>query len=193
MDRIKLYEAATNTEAMNEIKAACSNMRNCIRKYAGGKANASAKNEMLEGMRKIEADLKAVVKSSVKTGKKVNESYAPNANLIQRARALFNFNTGMSYDDAMEEKEYANVYQVCIGDPELEGYEIEVGDGFADCMAWNDAWGEMVQNTDFNNWFENLGEAIVEAKNTSKILGCFVIITDDDFIPMRFFYDGEEL
>lgn len=75
MDRIKLYEAATGTEAMNEIKAACSNMRNCIRKYAGGKANTNAKNEMLEGMKKIEADLKAIVKSGAKTSKKVNESF----------------------------------------------------------------------------------------------------------------------
>ena len=77
MDRIKLYEAATGTEAMNEIKAACSNMRNCIRKYASGKANTSARNEMLEGMRKIEADLKAVVKSGAKTGKKINEAQEP--------------------------------------------------------------------------------------------------------------------
>lgn len=191
MDRIRLYEAANNTEAMNEIKAACSNMRNCIRKYASGKANTNAKNEMLEGMKKIEADLKTIVKSSAKIGKKMNESYAPNANLIQKARALFN--TGISYEDAMEEKEYANVYQICIGDPELEGYENEVGDGLENCMAWNAVYCDLVQRNDFDNWFENLGEAVVEAKNISKELGCFVTITDDDFLPMRFFYDGEEL
>lgn len=191
MDRIRLYEAATNTEAMNEIKAACSNMRNCIRKYAGGKTNVKVKNEMLEGMKKIEADLKAVVRSGAKAGKKINESYAPNANLIQKARTLFN--TGISYEDAMKEKEYANMYQVCIGDPELEGYESEVGDGFGNCMAWNAIYCDMVQREDFDNWFENLGEAVVEAKNASKELGCFVTITDDDFLPMRFFYDGEEL
>jgi hypothetical protein len=77
MDRIRLYEAASNTEAMNEIKAACSNMRNCIRKYANGKANTNAKNEMLEGMKKIEADLKTIVKLSAKTGKKINEAQEP--------------------------------------------------------------------------------------------------------------------
>ena len=36
--------------------------------------NVKVKNEMLEGMKKIEADLKTVVRSGAKAGKKINES-----------------------------------------------------------------------------------------------------------------------
>lgn len=84
MDRIKLYEAATNTEAMNEIKAACSNMRNCIRKYAKGKDNAKAKDDMLDAMKTIEADLKSIIKAGAKQekGRKMNES-VPAANPVK--------------------------------------------------------------------------------------------------------------
>lgn len=120
----------------------------------------------------------------------VNEA-AINNIAIRNARRLFN--TGMSIDDAMEEKEYANVYQICIGDPELEGYAAEVGRGYKNCMDWNDKWEELVQIYDFNNWFEDLGEAVDRAEEISKTLGCFVVITDDDFMPMRFFYNGDEL
>lgn len=88
MDRIKLYEAATGTEAMNEIKAACSNMRNCIRKYAKGKDNAKDKNDMLDAMKTIEADLKSIIKANAvggakqERGRKMNES-APAANPVK--------------------------------------------------------------------------------------------------------------
>lgn len=114
-----------------------------------------------------------------------------NSITVRNVRILFN--TGMSVNNAMEEKEYANVYQICIGNPELEGYAEEVGKGYKNCMEWSNKWEELIQNNDFNNWFEDLGETVGRAKEISKILGCFIVITDDDFMPMRFFYNGNEL